>query len=185
MNAAPPPRKPEPKKPQPATPATADFVVLEQISHARQEGILRHHEKIADSQTEAFKLYLGRVDERDLRHQDQIDRLRHDAAEQIQGLVTAAQQREDALSTDLHKTRTELAAVTERVEELAAEPELADPDEHAPPLAKLLEIVGPQRIGQLVDVAISYGARELGIAREPAAPLPPSPEAPDGGSLGE
>ncbi len=173
--------KPKADKPTTATPATADFVVLEQISHSRQREILEHHKLISESQDRAFQLYLGRVDERDRLHQAELDKLRTTAAAQIQELAEHARQREETLAGALAETRAELSQVTDRVEELAEQPEPQPTDENQKPLGQLLRIVGPERISQLVDVALHYGAQQLGIGQAPALP---SPTGGVGGSVG-
>jgi hypothetical protein len=181
MSQLPKPEKPKADKPTTATPATADFVVLEQISHSRQREILEHHKLLSESQDRAFQLYLGRVDERDRLHQAELDKLRASAATQIQELAEHARQREETLAGALAETRAELSQVTDRVDELAEQPEPQAPDDSQKPLGQLLRIVGPERISQLVDVALHYGAQQLGIAQTPALP---SPTGVVGGSVG-
>lgn len=165
-------------------PLATTFLAIEERSHMRQQSILEHHKVIADSQTRAFELYLGRVDERDRLHQHELEKLRDNAAHQIQALAEQAQQRESALAEQLAKTRIDLVEQGEQIAELAAEPELpvVEPETTAQKLAAIMQMAQTPEAQALVAMIRATFFSQGG---DPAAAALPSPVAPVGGSVGE
>jgi hypothetical protein len=162
--------------------SAATFLAIEERSHKRQVSILEHHTQIANSLTEAFKLYLGRVDQRDRVHQEQIDHLRNDAAEQIRAIATQAQERESTLAQELETTRSQMTEQGEQIAELAAEPERTEPDPETfqQKIAAVLQMLSTPEAQQVIGLVRAAVAQQ-----QPAAAGLPSPAEASGGSVGE
>jgi hypothetical protein len=157
------------------------ILAMEERANIRHEAALRHHLAIADSQTRAFELYLGRVDERDKLHQAELSKLRDDARAQIAEVVQAAHHRESELAQELAKTRDELGEQGEQLAELLNAPATDDPEGIAHKINAAIQALETPQAQRLLSLILGAFSQRDGASPE----IPSIGPAENGDSVGK